>query len=266
MKSFDEIIARAKENPTRNLAIAGKPDHELQAALEQADELGIAAHKIFDQAADAVAAVRAGEADILMKGSVDTKSFMQAILDRDNGLRTGKLISHIAVVEVNERLFIITDGGICLQPTLEQKADIIRNAVPVAQSLGMVPARVAVLAAVEKINPDMPETVDAEALSSMDIPGCVIQGPLAVDNAVSAEAARLKGVTGPVAGNADVLLVPSVLVGNIFAKGIMYFADSRFGGVVAGTARPVCFLSRADTAQTKLNTIALGSVMIFEHD
>ena len=107
----------------------------------------------------------------------------------------------------------------------------------------------------------MPETVDAAALSRMNLPGCVVQGPLAVDNAVSEEAARTKGITGPVAGRADILLVPSVVCGNIFLKGIMYFSDCRFGGCVAGTSKPVTFLSRADTAETKFHTIALGILL-----
>jgi phosphate butyryltransferase len=214
--------------------------------------------------ASAVRTVRDGRMQVLMKGSVDTKAFMGAILDRDEGLRCGRLISHVAVVEAGGRLILITDGGICLEPTLEDKIDILRNVAPVARSLGMDPAQVAVLAAVEKVDPKMPETLDAQKLAAMGIPGLVIRGPLAVDGAVSDTAARAKGLSGPVVGKADVLLVPSVLVGNIFAKGIMYFADCRFGGVVAGTSHPVCFLSRADTADTKLNTMALGVLMCRE--
>ncbi len=190
---------------------------------------------------------------------------MRAVLDRETGLRSGKLLTHVAVVEVSGRILLITDGGIVLNPTLDEKVEIIANAIPIANRLGFAEPKVAVLAAVEKENPKMPETVDAAALSRMDLPGCIVQGPLAVDNAVSQAAADAKGIEGPVAGRADILLVPSVLVGNIFAKGIMYFADSRFGGVVAGTSKPVVLLSRSDTAETKLNTIALG-VFLSEGD
>jgi phosphate butyryltransferase len=258
MNSFRDVIAAAQARGPKVLAVAGQPDPELQAAIAMAEEKGIAKAVFFDRPAEAVAAVRGGTADILMKGDVDTKEFMGAILDRDCGLRAGQLISHIAVFEALGRMMLVTDGGINLNPTLAEKVEIIKNALPLAGRLGLARPRVAVLAAVEKVNPKMPETVDAEALSRMNLPGCVVQGPLAVDNAVSVAAAQTKGISGEVAGRADILLVPSVLVGNIFAKGIMYFANATFGGVVAGTSHPVAFLSRSDTAETKLNTIALG--------
>jgi len=261
MRTFDEIIAAARRTGPRRLAVAGPPNEELADALARARGQGIAESDLFDTAPDAVAAVRAGQADALMKGSVDTATFMQAVLDRDAGLRSGSLVSHVAVVEALGRLILITDGGIVLNPTLEEKVQIIANAVAVAAGLGIDAPKVAVLAAVERENPKMPETVDAAALARMDLPGCAVQGPLAVDNAVSVEAARAKGIAGPVAGRADILLAPSVLVGNIFAKGIMYFAGGRFGGVVAGTTHPVMFLSRSDTAATKLDTIALGMAL-----
>jgi len=260
MKSFADIIIAARALGPKRMAVAGTPDPELQQAIAMADTQGIACAEIFADPLAAAAAVRSGAADLLMKGEVDTKMFMGAVLDKDCGLRSGRLISHITVIEALGRIMLVTDGGINLNPTLEEKAEIIRNALPLAAKLGMGRPRVAVLAAVEKVNPKMPETIDAEALAKLNIPGCVVQGPLAVDNAVSLEAARLKGISGEVAGRADILLVPSVLVGNIFAKGIMYFSAAKFGGVVAGTSRPVAFLSRADTAETKLNTIALGVI------
>lgn len=261
VKSFAEVIEQARHYGRRRLAVAGEPDEELSSALSDAASKKIADAVCYATAEEAVKSVRSDEADILMKGSVDTRAFMQAILNKEHGLRTGKLVSHIAVIEALGRMLLITDGGICLQPSLEEKVSIITNAIPVARALGIDVPKVAVLAATEKVNPKMPETVDAQKLSEMGIPGCQVQGPLAVDNAVSRSAAETKGIDGPVAGAADILLVPSVLVGNIFAKGIMYFADAPSGGVVAGTSAPVCFLSRADTAATKLNTIALGVLM-----
>jgi phosphate butyryltransferase len=261
MKSFDEILAGARKIGPKRLAIAGPCNEELADALDQARAEGIASAEMFDSAMDAAAAVRSGEADALMKGAIDSSTFLQAVLDRHRGLRSGSLVSHVAVIEAFGRLLLLTDGGIVLNPTLEEKSKIIVNAVPIANGLGIEMPKVAVLAAVEKPNSKMPETIDALALSQMGLPGCLVQGPLAMDNAVSPQAAAAKGITGPVAGLADVLLVPSVLVGNILAKGIMYFADCRFGGVVAGTSRPVMFLSRSDTAQTKLNTIALGVLL-----
>lgn len=265
MKSFAGIIERAERLGPKKLAVAGPPDEALAEALAMAKERGIADAAIFEDALDAAAAVRSGACDVLMKGDVTTKDFMGAVLDKDRGLRSGKLISHIAVFEAFGRIMFVTDGGINLNPTFEEKIEIVKNAVPLAVKLGMKRPKVAVLAAVEKVNPKMPETVDAQRLAADGVAGCDIEGPYAVDNAVSVEAARAKGIEGRVAGQAEILLVPSVLVGNIFAKGIMYFGGAPFGGVVAGTSRPVAFLSRSDTAQTKLNTIALG-VLIGQED
>ena len=265
MKNFDEIIAKARRMGPKRLAIAGQPDEELSEALAQAKDEGIATASPFETAPAAVAAVKAGAADALMKGSLDTPTFMRAVLDREKGLRGGNIVSHVVVLEWMWRLLLITDAGIVLNPTLEEKARIILNAVAIAKGLGIDTPKVAVLAAVENENPKMPETLDAAALSRMNLPGCIVQGPLAVDNAVSSKAAEAKGIAGPVAGAADILLVPSVLVGNIFAKGIMYFANCRFGGIVAGTTRPVMFLSRSDTHEAKMNTIALG-VSLSEKD
>jgi len=261
VKSFDEILAKAKELGPKTIAVAGNPDEALAAALAEAEGEGMGRGAIFPDASRAVQAARQDEADVLLKGSVETTSFMAAILDRQHGLRSGQLISHIAIIEAFGRLLLFTDCGVCLHPTLEEKLEIVRNALPLARALEMAKPKIAVLAVTEKVNPKMPETVDAAELSQMAIPGCVIQGPLAVDLAICPQAAKVKGITGPVAGQADILLVPSVLVGNIFAKGVMYFGRCRFGGVVAGTSRPVAFLSRADTAEVKLNTIALGILM-----
>ncbi len=261
MKSFAEIIAAAAVKGPKKLAIAGEPNKELQTAIDRAAHQQVAQAVIYEDAPAAVLAVRTGDCDVLMKGAVSTKDFMRAVLDKEQGLRSGKLISHVFVVEARGKLMLITDGGICINPTLEQKVEIILNSIPIANAMGIETPKVAVLAAVEKVNPKMPETVEADALSKMDIPGCVVQGPLALDNAVSVEAARAKGISGPVAGCADVLLVPSVVCGNIFAKSISYFGQCRGGGVAAGTSRPVTFLSRSDTADTKFHTIALGVLM-----
>ncbi len=261
MKNFNEIAEEAKKRGIRKIAIAGIPDPELVDALEKAKNKKLAESLIFDDATKAALAVRNGEADILMKGHVDTKIFMGAVLDKENGLRSGKLISHIAVIEAFGRLILITDGGICLQPTREEKVEIIKNALPVARALGIEIPKVAILAAVEKVNPKMPETVDADEIAKAGVPGCLVQGPLAVDNAVSLDAARAKGISGPVAGQADILLVPSVLVGNIFAKGIMYFSQCAYGGIVAGTSHPVAFLSRSDAMDIKFNTISLSCLI-----
>ena len=262
--SYQQIIDLASGSDRLvKLAIAGKPNSELQSALDKAVAQNMIEPVIFETAEEATKAVSSDQCDMLMKGSVDTKDFMRAVLDKDFGLRTGSLISHTLVVEALNRMIMITDAGICMEPDLRQKAEIIKNAVPIAQKLGIAEPKVAVLAAVEKVNPKMPETVDAKALSEMDFEGCYVQGPLAVDNAISEEAAKTKGITGAVAGKADILVCPSVVAGNMFAKGILYFSDSKFGGIVAGTSKPVIFLSRSDSCETKFNTIALGVVLCF---
>jgi len=261
MKTFAEIISTARTKGPKKLAVAGPPNTELAEAVARAQREQIAEAVIFDDALSAAIAVRQGQCDVLMKGSVDTKSFMQAVLAKESDLRSGSLISHVLVIEAWGRLVLLTDGGICINPTLEEKAETIRNAIPLANALGIDQPKVAALAAVEKVNTAMPETLDADALSKMNIPGCVVQGPLGLDNAVSPKAARTKGISGPVAGKADILLMPDVVCGNICAKSIMYFSDCLTGGVVTGTRRPVTFASRSDTAETKFHTLVLGVMM-----
>ncbi len=261
MKTFAEIISTARTKGPKKLAVAGPPNAELAEAVARSQQEQIAQAVIFDDALSAAVAVRNGDCDVLMKGSMDTKSFMQAVLAKESDLRTGSLISHVLVIEAWGRLVLLTDGGICINPTLAEKAEIIRNAIPLANALGIDEPKVAALAAVEKVNPAMPETLDADALAKMNIPGCVVQGPLGLDNAISPRAARTKGISGPVAGIADILLMPNVVCGNICAKSIMYFSNCPTGGVVAGTCRPVTFASRSDTAETKFHTLALGVMM-----
>ena len=261
MKSFAEVLAETQRIGPKRVAVAGEPNTELAEAFDRAAGMGIAEPIIFDDANAAAIAVRDSQADVLMKGSVSSKDFMKSVLVKEHDFRTGELISHMFVIECFGRLVIITDGGICIRPTLEQKAEIIRNTVPIAQRLGMAIPKVAVLAAVEKVNPKMPATVDADALSKMALPNCEVQGPLAMDLAISPSAAETKGVPGPVAGHADVLLVPDIESGNIVCKTLMYFCDKPTGGLVSGTKRPVTFSSRADSADTKLHTIALGVLM-----
>jgi phosphate butyryltransferase len=264
MRSFDEVIEAALEKGTRRLAIAGAINDELSAALREADSRGLATARAYETTALAIDAVRSGEADVLMKGGVSSAAFLHAVFDHANGLRTNGLVSHVLMFEAFGRLMLLTDGGIVLNPTLDQKVGIIRNALPLAHRLGIETPRVAVLAASEEVRSAMPETMDAAVLARMSWEGCIVEGPLAMDIAVSSDAARAKGVGGLVAGCADVLLVPSVLVGNILGKGILHFSRCRAGGVVAGTSRPVTFLSRGDTAERKLDTIALGVLMAGE--
>jgi phosphate butyryltransferase len=212
----------------------------------------------------AVARVRSGQARLLMKGQIATPALMKAVLDPALGLRTGRVISQVVLVEIRPagRRFLLADTGICIQPTRTQKGDILRGAVEVAQRLGADAPRVAALAASETVSEAMPETLDAAELQRRgqagEFPGCVVRGPLSFDLAYAEEAAARKQVGTAGFGVADVMLFPNLVSANLTVKAIMYTADCRFGGVLWGAACPVVFMSRADTTATRLNSLALA--------
>lgn len=215
----------------------------------------------------AVSMVSAGEAHLVMKGMVNTADLLRAVLDKEKGLRTGRLLSHVGLVESDryDRLFYLTDGGMNVAPTLAQKVDIVFNAVDMAHLLGNEQPKVAAIAAIEGVNPDMPATLDAAALAMMSqrgqFKGCLVDGPLALDNAVSAESARHKGISSPVAGAADILLVPDIEAGNVLYKAMVYYGNVKSAGVIVGARTPIVLTSRADTWEAKLNSIALAVLM-----
>lgn len=218
-------------------------------------------------AARAVALVKAGEADMVMKGVLDTSILLKAVLNKENGLNAGRLTSHVGVMEVPtyHKLLIVTDGAINIAPDLAGKLDIIANAVQVAKALGVELPKVALLAAVEKVNADrMPCTADAAILTQMNrrgqIKGCVVDGPLALDNAVSAESARIKGIVSEVAGDADILVSPDIEAGNILYKCLLDLGNAKGAGIVVGATKPVVLTSRSDSAKTKLASIALAAL------
>jgi phosphate butyryltransferase len=215
-----------------------------------------------EAAEKAVGMIRAGEASMLMKGLMKTSLFQKAILDKEYGLRTDMILSHVAVVHVPGygRLISITDGGMNIRPDEEAIIQIVRNAAGVMKSLGIIEPRVALLAAIEVPNEKMPETILFARIAEKGIPGVHLEGPIAVDGAIDPEAAGIKGMNGPVAGRADILVCPDIACGNIFAKGLMYMANAEIGGLIAGAAAPVVMLSRADRPITKLNSLALGVV------
>ncbi|BCB04670.1 phosphate butyryltransferase [Bacillus sp. KH172YL63] len=212
----------------------------------------------------AVKAVKENEAGALMKGNVPTAVILKAVLNKEWGLRTGSVLSHVAAFEVAgfDRLTFITDAAMNIAPDLQQKAQIIENAVGVARSIGVVQPKVAPLAAVEVVNPAMQSTVDAASLTMMNQRGqirdCVVDGPLALDNAVSLHAAEHKGIKGEVAGQADILLVPNIETGNALYKSLIYFAKAKVGAVIAGAKAPIVLTSRADSAESKLYSLALA--------
>jgi len=210
---------------------------------------------------------RDGESDMLMKGAVPTSMLLRAALSHDEGISTGRTISQVSVfrpVGAN-RLMFFSDPAANILPDLGRKIEILRNAVGVAQQLGVRRPRVAVLAAVEKINPDMPATTDAAILTQMgavgDLGDCLVQGPLSLDCAVSPEAAKCKGVTGPVAGQADVLIAPNIEAANILYKSLVYFCRADIAGAVVGASKPIMMSSRSDDRRSKLLTIALATLL-----
>jgi phosphate butyryltransferase len=212
----------------------------------------------------AVKAVYNKEASVLMKGNIATSMILKSVLNKEYGLRSGSILSHVAVFEVPDydRFIFVTDAAMNIAPDLDQKAQIARNAVDVATSLGIDNPRVAPIAAVEVVNINMQATVDAAALTVMNqrgqIPGCIVDGPLGLDNAISAIAAEHKGIHSEVAGRADILLVPTIEVGNVLYKSLIYFAKAKVGAVIAGAKAPIVLTSRADTAESKLYSLALA--------
>lgn len=212
----------------------------------------------------AVDLVRRGRAAMLMKGRIATPDLLRAMLDPETGLRTGRLIGQVVLMEVRRdaRRFLMADTGIRVRPARGQKAEILRSVVAVAHALGEPEPRVALVAASERASTEMPETLDAAELQRRaeagEFPGCLVQGPLSFDLAYAADAGQAKALGGPVVGAADALVFPDLLSANLTVKAIMYTADCRFGGLLFGARCPVVFMSRADTALTRLNSLALA--------
>jgi phosphate butyryltransferase len=214
----------------------------------------------------AVEMVRAGEVAVLVKGRLQTADLLHAVLDRATGLRTGRLLSDVLVadhpISQAPRLLGVTDGGVNVAPSLEQKKEIILNAVALFQRLGYARPRVACLCAVETVTGAMPHTQDAQRLAEMnargEIPGCLVSGPLALDNALSPDAARAKRIDHPVAGRADILLVPTIETGNALGKAFTYCAHRSVAHVIVGAMAPVLIPSRVERPEDKLTSIALG--------
>jgi len=292
-RTLQEMVEAARAYGPVRIAVAAGQSPECVAALKQARELGLAegifvgdarqiwaladeigfdlpAHQVLNEpdlqaaARRAVALVRDGNADLLMKGKIGTAELVRVVLDRDQGLRTGRLLSQVIVFQVPgfNRLMLMTDAAINIAPTLAQKAEMCRNAIEVAHALGIERPNVVLLAALEQVNPDMPATVDAAALVVMNrrgqIPGAYLEGPLALDAPLSRFAAECKGIDSPVVENTDIFVAPDIEAANILYRAIVYFARAESGGVVVGAKVPLILLSRAETPQTKIHSIALA--------
>lgn len=295
-KSFEELISKANQKTLKKVSVSNAQDEPVLQAVKAAKEQNIATAilvgdeaKIREIAASidmdltdfeiinepdteaaalkAVELVHNGKADILLKGLLETKTFLKSVLNKEVGLRTGKMLSHVCVFEIEgiNRLLFFTDVAFNTYPTLADKVNIINNAVEVAHACGIECPKVAPLCAVETVNPKMQPTVDADNLTKMyeggDFKGCQIYGPLSMDLAIDPEAAVHKGVTNPVAGHADILLFPNIDAGNITYKILVRIAKVKIGNVLVGTSAPVVLTSRSDDFQTKLNSIALATVI-----
>ena len=294
--SIEELIAAAKEQGRSRVAVAAAQDEAALEAVMAAREGGLAQPILIGDeasiralaaklgldlagvclvhepdpaqaAARAISMIRSGDADVLMKGMIDTSVLLKAALDKASGIGSGRLMSHVAVMEVpnHGKLLVVTDAAINIAPDLAAKVDIVANAVKVARALGLKRPKVAILAAIEKVNAEkMPCTADAAILTVMarrgQIRDCAVDGPLALDVAVSAECARVKKLESEVAGDADVLVAPDIEAGNILYKSLVDLGGAKAAGVVMGASVPVVLTSRADSAETKLASLALAAL------
>lgn len=266
-----EAVRLACENEIITPLLIGNKDKILEEAKKA--NVDVSNWEIIDVPEKAEACQEAarlageGKVRLIMKGMVDTSIIMKAVLNKEYGLRKEGVLSHVGVLEVEgfDRMFAVTDSALNIAPDLETKAAIAKNAVEVMHALGNEEPKVAALCAVEKVNDKMSCTLDAAELTKRNqegtIKGCVIEGPFALDNAVSAEAAAHKGVSGSVAGNADVLLVPDIEAGNLLIKSMEYFAKAKKAGVIMGAKIPVALTSRATSPESKMYTIAIAKVI-----
>jgi phosphate butyryltransferase len=238
------------------------------------EEVGLSAntriiHEVEDSKAalKAVSLVKKGQAHVLMKGLINSSEFLRAVLHKEKGLRTGRLLSHLGAFEVpgEKKLLFITDGGMNIAPTLLEKKQILINAMLALHAMGIPDPKVALLTANEVVNEKMPATLDAKSLVEMsnhgDLPKGLVEGPIALDVAVSLAAAKHKGLDSKIAGNVDLIVVPNIETGNALAKSLLYFAKSKMAGIILGATHPIVMTSRAEAPEGKLNSIALACLV-----
>ncbi len=292
-EKYEHLLSRCKALPPTSTAVAHPCDESSLSAVIEAAELGllkpilvgprtrieavarqlgkdISRYQIVDSphsvasAEEAVRLVREGKAEMLMKGSLHTDELMSAVVKRETGLRTARRISHCFVMDVPtlDRAIIITDAAVNMFPTLEDKVHIIQNAIDLAQALGRARPKVAILSAMETINPKVPTTIEAGALCKMadrgQITGGLLDGPLALDNAINLTAAKIKKIDSPVAGHADILVAPDLEAGNMLAKSLSFLANADAAGIVLGARVPIVLTSRADSVIARLASCAIA--------
>ncbi|MCT4509184.1 MAG: bifunctional enoyl-CoA hydratase/phosphate acetyltransferase [Tepidibacter sp.] len=293
IKKLDQVISKVKSIQTMKLAVAAAQDEEVLKAVFDARKEGIInpilvgdiqkikeiatelnediqgielieAKDLKESAEIAVKLVSSEKADFVMKGLIDTSILLKEVLNKEYGLRTQSLLSHVMIYEVPSyhKLLIMTDGGMNISPNADQKYKIMNNAIKVGKSLELDTVKAACIAAKEKVNEKMIATVDADKLSKMEYEdGVIVEGPLAFDLAISKEAARVKNFKSEVAGDADIMLVPTIEVGNGIGKALTYMANAKSAGIIMGAKSPVVLVSRADTHESKLYSIAIGALI-----
>lgn len=293
IKRLDELVQAAKAKGPKTIAVAAAENQDVMDIFRQATAMGLASFimvgsaskirnlmsenqlnsknvEIIDAADYETAAEKtielavSGRCDVVMKGNLHTSAFLKAVLNKEAGFRKSGLITQVSVYDkfYGEGLQLLTDCAMAISPTLEEKKSIIENAVELAIKLGYDKPKVALLSALEIVNPKIQDTIDAAVLSKMadrgQIKNAVVDGPFALDNAVSTEAAKQKNITGPVAGQADILVVPNLQVGNVLTKALVYFAKCNVAAAVMGAAKPIVMTSRTDTVKNKILSIAMA--------
>ncbi|MBI5020439.1 MAG: bifunctional enoyl-CoA hydratase/phosphate acetyltransferase [Ignavibacteriales bacterium] len=297
IKNFEELIEAARQIQNKKVVVVFPNNEETLSAVVQSCEKQLADFilvgnrdiiskniprgkipagveiiqqaKVEDALKVSVDLIKGNKADVVLKGGVDTSTLMKVLLAEDVGIRTGRLLSDVFIFEYPKRtenkLIMITDGGLTLAPNLKEKIELVNNAVEVAHALGNTTPKVAMLSASEFVNPNLQSTVDAAMIAKMNergqIKGCLVEGPLALDNAISSDAAGEKKIGSRVAGNAEILVLPNIESANIFAKSTTYFAGYRLAHVIIGGKIPILIPSRADKSDAKMLSIALGKIM-----
>lgn len=294
-KNFDELIQKVKsfENVKKVAVVVAEDQHTLEAVFRAKKDnivkpvlIGnkekiktilsslnetLEDEFIIDAADDSVAAykavelVREGQVDFIMKGKIQTADLLKAVVDKEKGLRTGSVMSHISINEVPtyHKLLAVTDGGMMMYPDVDKKKQIIENAVNTFRAMGYEEPKVAVLTAVEKVNPKMPETIDADLLKAMNLSGeikdCIVEGPISYDLTMSKESAEIKGFESPVTGDADILIVPNITTGNILGKSLIYSSKAKMAGFIVGAKVPIVLTSRGSTSEEKYLSLVLSA-------
>lgn len=293
--NYQEIVAEIKSRSLVTISVAVAQDKEVLSAIKLVQDAGIAKailvgdaslmiplmeevglssntpiiHEVENTkaAVKAVSLVKNGQAQVLMKGLINSSEFLRAVLHKEEGLRSDRLLSHLGAFELpgQKKLLFITDGGMNIAPTLLEKKQIVINAMLALHAMGITDPKVAILTANEVVNEKMPATLDAKKLVEMsnygDLPKGIVEGPIALDVAVSLEAAKHKGIDSKIAGSVDLLVVPNIETGNALGKALIYFSKSKMAGIVLGATHPIVMTSRVETPEGKMNSIALACLV-----